>query len=140
MRVLSILLFFAASCFAVEDTIPPFISVGFDEYAHGGPDAAWVAWKIDYGERQAGKQASFIENVRSAEKRYGKMVGFDLIRSIEIGSSYKNVYILWRFEKAPLFCVFVCYRAKGDWHILDFVFADKPQGYVPQSIFDMPSK
>jgi hypothetical protein len=140
MRALGILILVCAGCFAAENTVPSFISAGFDAYARNGPDAAWNAWKIDYGETQAEKKASFIENIRGAEKRYGKMVGFELVRSTEIGSSYKNVFVLWRFEKAPLFCVFVCYRAKDDWRILDFLFADKPNGYVPQSLLDAPTK
>jgi hypothetical protein len=55
------MLLFAAASNAGERAVPPFIAVGFDQYARYGPEAAWSAWKIDYGEKQAEKKASFLD-------------------------------------------------------------------------------
>jgi hypothetical protein len=130
----------AAACNAGERAVPPFISVGFNEYARYGPEPAWSAWKIDYGDKQAEKKASFLDAAKGVEKRYGRMVGFEPIYTNEITPSYKNVYVLWRFEKAPLFCLFVCYRAKEDWRIMDFLFSDDPRVYLPKSVLKLPTK
>jgi hypothetical protein len=134
------MLLFAAASNAGERAVPPFIAVGFDQYARYGPEAAWSAWKIDYGEKQAEKKASFLDAAKGTEKRYGRMVGFELVYANDITSYYKNVYVLWRFEKRPLFCLFVCYRTKEDWRILDFVFGDDPRVYLPKSILELPTK
>jgi hypothetical protein len=130
----------ASAYSAGEGPIPGFISAGFNEYARYGPEPAWSAWRIDYGEKQTEKKASFLDAAKGVEKRYGRMVGFELIHTNEITPSYKNVYVLWRFEKAPLFCLFVCYRAKDEWRIMDFLFGDDPRSYLPRSVLELPQK
>lgn len=125
---------------AGDGATPPFISVGFNEYSRYGAEAGWAGWKIDYGEKQAQKKASFLDAAKNVEKRYGRMMGFELIHTNEISPSYKNVYVLWRFEKAPQFCFFVCYRAKDEWRILDFVFGDDPRAYLPTSVLELPGR
>jgi hypothetical protein len=125
---------------AAESAVVPFIAVGFNQYARYGPEVAWSAWKIDYGDKQTQKKAAFLDATKAIEKRLGKMVGFELIHIDEIAPSYKNVYVLWRFEKAPVFCLFVCYRAKDEWRIMDFLFGDDPRSYLPKSILELPKE
>jgi hypothetical protein len=125
---------------AAESAVVPFIAVGFNQYARYGPEVAWSAWKIDYGDKQTPKKAAFLDATKAIEKRLGKMVGFELIHIDEIAPSYKNVYVLWRFEKAPVFCLFVCYRAKDEWRIMDFLFGDDPRSYLPKSILELPKE
>jgi hypothetical protein len=140
LLISALTLLFASPSNGGEGPIPPFISTGFNQYSRYGAEAAWSAWKIDYGDKQAQKKASFLETAKNAEKRYGRMVGFDLIHITEIAPSYRNVYVLWRFEKAPLFCFFSCYRAKDEWRIMDFLLGDDPRAYLPNSILDLPTK
>src|ERR1700756_5837175 len=83
----------ASAYSAGEGPVPGFISAGFNEYARYGPDPAWSAWRIDYGEKQTEKKASFLDAAKGVEKRYGRMVGFELIHTNEITPSYKNVYV-----------------------------------------------
>jgi hypothetical protein len=127
-----------SACQAGEGGLPAIISAGFNQYARYGADPAWTAWKIDYGDKNPEKKASFLNRTKDAEKRYGRMVGFELIHVNDLASSYKNVYVLWRFEKAPLFCLFVCYRGKDDWRIMDFSFGDDPRAFLPKSILELP--
>jgi hypothetical protein len=141
VTLLSLLTLLAGSaCGGSESVVLPPISAGFNQYARYGAETAWSAWKIDYGDKQAAKKASFLDAAKGVEKRYGRMVGFELIHINDVAPSYKNAYILWRFEKAPIFCLFILYRAKDEWRIVDFLFGDDPRGFLPTSVLELPGK
>jgi hypothetical protein len=137
----------ATSALSADDGLPPIIKTGFDAYAAKGPEAAWTAWGLDGTQKFIGAKetitaedkAKFIAELSHADASFGKQIGFELIRSYDLGPSYKTVHVLWRFEKRPLFCMFVCYRDRQTWKILNFFFGSDPRPYLPESVTGMPS-
>ncbi len=114
-----------ASSFA-ED-IPDFITKGFDAYQKTGAEAAWKTWNVNYGSQQEAKKKIFLEQMSLAEKTYGAFIGTSLIKEVDASPFYREIHILVRFEKAPLFFTFQCYRPKDSWTIVGLSFSSKPE-------------
>lgn len=135
----------ATTAYAAED-IPAIVRAGFEAYSAKGAEAAWNAWRIEGAQKGIGQKeqwtsedkAKFVSTVSEAEKSYGRSLGFEVIRSFEAAASYKTVYVLWRFERKPLFCMFVCYRAQDDWRVLNFFMSSDPRAILPAAISGMP--
>ena len=147
MKRLTALLLFATGCIcAAEDDFPAVVRAGFDAYSAKGAEAAWTAWGLEGGQKAIGQAAQwtaedkvkFVATLSDATKTYGKMLGYELIRTFDVAPSYKTIHVLWRFEKKPLFCMFVCYRGTSDWRIVNFFFGSDPREFLPDSISGMP--
>lgn len=138
----------ATSAWSAEQEVPPIVKAGFEAYAAKGPEAAWTAWGLDGIQQSIGAKdqltpqdkAKFIATISDANTQYGKYLGFELIRSNNIAPSYKVVHVLWRFERRPLFCMFVCYRERDDWKVLNFFAGSDPREFLPESVTGMPPK
>ena len=137
---LALLLTLVASSVLAEDAVPPIVKAGFDAFAAKGPEAAWTAWDLDHVDKLDGDKTQFVSLLSKAQKDYGAVQGYELIHSNEVSASYKNVYVLWRFQKKPFFCMFVCYRGEREWKIINFFFGSDPRVFLPASILQVPSK
>jgi hypothetical protein len=130
---------------SAED-LPAIVQRGFDAYSAKGAEEAWRAWGLEgaqaaigqRGELGAEDKAKFIAMIADAEKTYGRALGPELVRRFEVSASYQTVYVVWRFERRPLFCMFVCYRPRDDWQILNFFAGSDPREFLPESVSGMP--
>ncbi|MEY2490970.1 MAG: hypothetical protein QOC70_2912 [Verrucomicrobiota bacterium] len=131
---------------AFAEDLPPVVRAGFDAYSAKGAEAAWAAWGLEGGQKAIGQasqwtsddKTKFAAALSDAAKNYGRPMGYELIRTFEITPSYRTIHVLWRFERKPLFCMFVCYRGDGDWRVLNFFFGSDPREFLPESITGMP--
>ena len=145
-RFTLILALIATSALSSDEGVPSIIKAGFEAYAAKGPEAAWSAWGLDETQKFIGAKeqitpedkAKFIADVSHANANYGKYLGFELIHSYDIAPSYKTIHLLWRFERRPLFCMFVCYRGHEDWKILNFFAGSDPREFLSESATGMP--
>jgi hypothetical protein len=98
------------------------ILAGIEAYKQTGADSAWQIWNKDANFPAAGERGEdkFLLAVAQIENNYGKMVKFELIKQIYIGSSYCKIYYLWGFERRPVFMGFACYRIKDQWKLIEF--------------------
>jgi hypothetical protein len=137
----------STSAFAADESIPPIIKAGFEAYAAKGAEAAWTTWNLADSQKSIGgkeqltaeDKARFVATLTDAAKDYGKPLGFELVRSYDISLSYKTLFFVWRFEKKPLFCMFVCYRDQHTWKILNFFLTSDPREYLSESVSGMPT-
>jgi hypothetical protein len=137
------LLFSAA---LAADDLPPVIQQGFDAYSEAGAEAAWKTWRLEGTQRGIGEKEewtakdkpTFVSMISDVEKNYGRSLGFEVIRTFDVGASYKTIFILWRFERKPLFCMFVCYRGNSDWRVLNFFINSDPRSMLPEAVSGLP--
>ena len=131
----------ASTAVAVDD-LPAVIQQGFDAYSTTGAEAAWKTWRIDGTQKGIGEKdvwtakdrRNFVSMLSDVEKNYGRSLGFEVVRTFDVGASYKTIYILWRFERKPLFCMFVCYRGQDDWRVLNFFLSSDPRAILPEAV------
>lgn len=112
---------------AEDAPVPARIILGFEAYKTSGSEAAWKTWDPDYGPLTEQKKQAFVENLKKAEEQFGAYIGNDFIRIVEATGHYRAVHILVRYEKAPLFFTFYCYRPENDWKILSISFMAFPE-------------
>ena len=68
------------------------------------------------------------------ETVFGKMIGFEPIRTVSIAPSMLRVYVLLKFERGPVFFAIDCYKAEKDWTVAFIDFNSKPSSVLPADI------
>jgi hypothetical protein len=115
----------------VGDEIPPFILSGLAAYKDKGPDEAMKAWikgsPID-GSKEALSQAN---NLRQVQDFYGAYQSFELIKVRDITPKTRVLYLVFDFEKGPLFVKFVTYRSDEGWILAFLNFNTKEEAILP---------
>ncbi len=135
-----------ASIGRAEEDLPPVVRAGFDAYAAKGAEDAWQAWGLEGAQPGIGQKgqlgtedkAKFLATAADTAKTYGRPLGYELIRRFDVSPSYQTVYVLWRFERRPLFCMFVCYHARDEWKVLNFFAGSDPREFLPETVSGMP--
>ncbi len=125
---------FIASVHAQKE-VPSIVAEGFSAYQDAGPNAALAAW-LRASPLESDTPAK--NNLKTVLDRFqsdgGKLLGFDVIRRIPVSPVFERVYVLIRFEKAPLFASFDCYRASSGWIVADLNLNPKMTDVVPASL------
>jgi hypothetical protein len=147
MKLVITIFVFAFTSFArAEEDLPSIVRAGFDAYSAKGAEEAWRAWGLEGAQKSIGQKGEFgaedkvkfLAMLSDTAGTYGKPLGYELIRRFDVSASYQTVYVLWRFERRPLFCMFVCYHAREDWKILNFFAGSDPREFLPESVSGMP--
>ena len=111
--VLSVFLFAAAS---YAEDVPKLITSGLDAYKTTGSAEAFTIWlKGSPLEADKTAMASLKDSFTQVEAMYGKMIGYEVLRTVKISSRTNRVYAEIQYEKGPLFMYLDCYRSLNGW-------------------------
>jgi hypothetical protein len=114
LSLLTALCLTTSSC-AAKPEIPKVIADGFSAYQTSGSKDALALWlKGSPVENDAATSANMNGLLSQVEKAYGKMSGFELIRTVPISPSVQRIYIVIRFERGPLYALFDCFKPSLD--------------------------
>jgi hypothetical protein len=58
---------------------------------------------------------SLKDSFTQVETMYGKMIGYDVLRTVKISSRTNRIYAEIQYEKGPLFMYIDCYRSVNGW-------------------------
>jgi len=90
---------------------PKIVSEGLEGYKNFGHQAAFETWlKGSPIEGDSGTKTALVDIATHAEQAYGRMGGYEFIRTAPISPLIKRVYVALLFEKSPLYVTFDCYR------------------------------
>ncbi|MBZ5648073.1 MAG: hypothetical protein LAN37_12705 [Acidobacteriia bacterium] len=121
----------AASPETGADELPKIILSGIAAYKAEGPEAAVKAW-IKGSPIEGSKEVLSQANVlRQIQDFYGPFKGFQLIRSKNLSSNTRVIYLNINFEKGPVFAKFLVYRAEQDWILTSFLLNTNPDLILP---------
>jgi len=126
--------------FAQSD-IPQVVPDGFESYRKSGIKAAVVTW-LD-GSALAGdtaQAASYVTVLSQAEAVFGKIVGFEPIRVIQITPWVQHIFILIRFEKAPMYISFECYKTDSRWIVTGLACDTTATKILPTNVYQNLNK
>ena len=111
--VLSVFLCAAAS---FAEDVPKLITGGLDAYKTTGSAEAFTIWlKGSPLEADKTAMASLKDSFTQVEAMYGKMIGYEVLRTVKISSRTSRIYTEIQYEKGPLFMYLDCYRSLNGW-------------------------
>jgi hypothetical protein len=116
--------------FALEP--PKIVTEAMDAYKKSGYEEAFKIWMR--GSPLEDDKTSYM-NIRGAftqiETAYGKMVGYEIVKSVSISPSTIRTYAVILYQKGPLFVFFDCYNSLSGWIISQIQFNTKPNLVFP---------
>jgi len=120
--------------------LPTVLISGLDAYKTRGADEAIRLWLKD-GPLEGNKDAAAqTDTLRQAEASYGPFQYYEIILAREISSRTQVFYLVFNYERGPLFARFHVYRANHRWVLTDFLLSSRedavlpPVQYLPKSI------
>ncbi len=106
--------FFATASHA--DDVSKLVTGGLEAYKATGSADAFAIWlKGSPLEADKTTLSSLKDSFTQVETMYGKMIGYDVLRTVKISSRTNRVYAEIQYEKGPLFMYIDCYRSPNGW-------------------------
>jgi len=132
-KVLLVLLLVSApvACFALEP--PKIVTDGLDGYKKSGYDEAFKIWMK--GSPLENDKTSYMNmkgGMTQIEAAYGRMIGYEILKSVNMSPSTTRTYAVILYEMGPLFLYMDCYKSPKGWIIPEIQFHTKPQMVLPQ--------
>ncbi len=125
----------ATAAAAQAADVPPIVTAGLEAYRANGLRAALDVWLKDSpvgGNPAATTQ--LVQGLAPIEALYGRMIGHDILRTVNIGPHVRRVYAALLFERGPLYAFFDCYQTPRGWIIPGFLTNTKPQEILPPAL------
>ncbi|MCG6918143.1 MAG: hypothetical protein LJE89_11440 [Deltaproteobacteria bacterium] len=114
---------------------PKIVTSALETYKRTGFDEAFKIWMN--GSPLENDKTSLM-NVRGGmtqvETIYGKMIGYELLKSYQISSATIRTYVVLFYEKGPLFMYLDCYKSPKGWIIPELQFHTQAQVILPKEL------
>lgn len=116
---------------------PTIVSDWLSVYEKSGEKEAMAVWfKGSPIETDTNATISISALFNRLETAYGKMIGFEPIRTVPVAPSFCRVYVLIKYERSPLFGVFECYKIDGKWAVTTVDFNVKASSILPAHVLE----
>jgi len=118
-----------------QTNVPTIVSDWLGVYQKSGEQEAMAAWfKGSPIESDTNATVNIAGLFTRMETAYGKMTGFEPIRTVAVAPSYQRVYVLIKYERSPLFAWFDCYKINGSWAVTTVDFNIKASAILPEPV------
>jgi hypothetical protein len=114
--------------------VPPVVQAGLDAYRTNGLQSAYGIWSKGTLENDKASRDMVLTGLNQVESAYGKMIGYDIVKTVPIGSVVKRVYLVVHYEKGPVFAYMDCYKAEEKWLVTDLFFHTKANLVFPPGL------
>jgi hypothetical protein len=122
-------------------TLPKIITDGFDIYKTDGAAKALNSWLAGSPiENDASTRSTVVGALNTIESSYGKFIGYEYLDRVPFAQSTKRYYVVFLYEKGPLYAWFEVYTTGGKDIIPSFDCNTKAPLILPVSFFDKNSK
>jgi len=115
---------------------PSVATAGLEVFLTAGADSAIAVWlggaTFDTPATRATLGQGFA---RMAEQR-GRMLGYDVVRVLPIGTHVRRVYAVLHYEEAPAYLYLELYRAPGGWVTQAVEFNADPGDVFPPGLLE----
>jgi len=120
---------------AQQPSVAPIVREGLEAYRSRDAAAAVAVWTRGWGEVDSAKVRQLRESLRTLEENYGRMHGYDLLRTTQLGSKVRRSYALLYYEGRPLYAFFHAYQVPdGTWKIMDMTWNTNWKEVVPPGV------
>ncbi len=138
-RIAALVLSFAASPLplaARQGDVPPIVMAGLEAFRAAGADSAIAVWLRGARFDTPATRSSLGQAFARMEEQAGRQVGFDIVRSLAIGTHVRRVYAVLHFEGAPAFLYLEFYRAPTGWIAQTIEFNGDPRDVFPPGLLE----
>jgi len=109
--------------------LPGVVRAGLEAYKVSGAYSAVKTWLANSAiVEQSGATAQAFQK---AEQAYGRMVGYETLEVVPLGTHASRSYVIILYEKGPIYVWFECYKTKDDWIMTSFLFNAKADLILP---------
>lgn len=119
---------------AQATAIPDVVARGLDSLVAGNRNAAVQVW----GKSWTGEDTLQISALLSSLDRLGELlgapIGYDLARLFDISPNLRNVYVVVRYSKQPLYAHFIAYRPARNWEVIHVTWNTEAAQVFPESL------
>ncbi len=119
---------------AAADEPPPVVIAGLDAYRTNGLKGAYEIWSKGSLENDKGSRDMVLTGLGQVESAYGKMTGYDIVKTVPIGSVVKRVYLVVHYERGPVYAYMDCYNTAEKWLVTDLLFHTKANLVFPPKL------
>lgn len=123
---------------AQQRQIPPVVSSGLDLLVEDRPHDAVSAWGRRWTGADTAQAVTLRASLEQINSLLGRARGYELVRAFEISESLQQLYIVIRFEKQPLYALFVIYRPSDEWQVNAVRWNTDASTVFPQSLVTPP--
>ncbi len=113
-------------------TLPPVVRAGLEAYKVNGSHTAMKTWLAN--SPIADELNSAVPAFEKIEQAYGRMVGYETLEVLPLGTHVSRSYVILLYEKGPTYIWFDCYKAKDDWIMTSFLMNTKPDVILPPTM------
>lgn len=113
---------------------PPVVIAGLDAYQTNSLKSAYGIWSKGSLENDKASKDTILTGLVQVEFLYGKMLGYDIVKTVPIGSVVKRVYLVVHYEKGPVYAYMECYKSDEKWLVTDLMFHTKANVVFPPGL------
>ena len=134
--VLAVALLLALPVWVGAQAPSAFVARGLDQLVEGHPDSAvaiWTwAWKAP---DDSAKRTVLIDALRQLPQFAGAVIGYELIRIIDVSPHLRRAYFLLRCERQPVYLLITLYQPKQEWSITTINWHTDADHVLPPTLF-----
>jgi len=112
-------------------SVPDIVTKGFDAYNKSYRDAVDVWFQDSALGKDTATKVNFLTALSGFETGYGKYIGWELLKVVNLTPSTNIVYAVLKFENGPVWMAFMCYKPKDQWIVSSMNLNQNPQPILP---------
>ncbi|GAB4018804.1 hypothetical protein [Spirosoma koreense] len=114
---------------------PAIVIDGLKAFQANGSQAAMSVWLKDSPiSDNVTSTGPILLALRDLDTKYGKVTGYEVIKTIAVGTRVRRVYTAIFYERGPVFAYFDCYQRGGGWNIPVFILNPRLSEVLPASM------
>jgi hypothetical protein len=129
-----------AGASAVPGDVPQIVLDGFAAYRNSGMRAALDLWLKTSPVAATANMQQLMGALSQIEGLYGRMIGYDVLRVVHVGTRVRRVYFTLLYEKGPLYGYIDCYQTSRGWVVPGFLTNSQPGVILPPDLLTGDAK
>jgi len=125
---------------AATGDVPQIVLDGFAAYRNSGMRAALELWLRTSPVAATANMEQLLGALAQVEGMYGRMIGYDVLRVVHVGTRVRRVYFVLLYEKGPLYGYIDCYQTSRGWVVPGFLTNMQPGVILPPDLLTGDAK
>ncbi len=119
-----------------QPDVPPIAAAGLDAFRAAGADSAIAVWIRGTSFDTPATRASLGQGFARMAEQTGRMVGYDVVRVLPVGTHVRRVYAVLHYERGPAYLYLELYRRPEGWVTQTVEFNASPEDVFPVALLE----
>lgn len=125
-----------AALHAQQAELPAVAASGLEALTTDGADEAIALWLRGTSFDSPATRATLAQGFARLEEQAGRVVGYDVVDVVPVGTHVRRVYAVLHYERSPAYLYLELYRYPGGWGTLTVQFNGNPEAVFPQRLLE----